>query len=146
MPDLREIAHPQMLWVNVNGPSGAARLYMFSGIAIFDWRGSGDDSWERGTLRIPLNHSFERPPRLVQAQVVDHVETASLASIYSRESGRRDAVGFAVESVYAFFPESPGPDASSEYGINVNLALRGNDDVRFYRVSFQLNVSARIEE
>ena len=142
MPSLNDIAHPQLLWVNVNGPSGATRLYIFTGIAVFNWHGTDDDNWVREPLRIRMN-DYAGAPFLVEDQVVDHVETASLASIYSRETSRRDAVEFGVDSVYAFFPRERDHDGRTEYGIDVNLALRGND-VRFYRVSFQLNISARV--
>ncbi len=64
-----------------------------------------DDNWVREPMRIPVFHSYHGAPRIVENNVVDHVETASIASIYSRETSRRDAIGFAVDSVYAFFLE-----------------------------------------
>ncbi len=83
-------------------------------------------------------------PRIFEDQVVDHVETASLAAIYSRETARRDAVGFAADSVEAFFTRDPRHELDfADFGLDIQLALRGND-VRFYRVSFQLNILARI--
>lgn len=143
MPTLEDIAHPQLLWVDVNGPGDASRLYIFTGIAVFNWHVTDDDNWVREPLTIRMNDYYGGAPFLVENQVVDHVETASLASIYSKETARRDAVGFAVDSVYAFFPIEPDNDGRTEYGIEVNLALRGND-VRFYRVSFQLTISASV--
>jgi hypothetical protein len=142
MPNLEDIAHPQLLWVDVNGPGDASRLYIFTGIAVFNWHVTDDDNWARDPLTIKMN-DYRGAPSLVENQIIDHVETASIASIYSRETGRRDAVGFAVDSVYAFFPSEPDQDGRTEYGIEVNMAVRGNN-VRFYRVSFQLNISARV--
>lgn len=143
MPTLDRIEHPQMLWVNVDGPSGATRLYIFAGIAVFNWHGTDDDNWVSEPLHISML-GYRGVPRIFEDQVVDHVETASLASIYSRETGRRDAVGFAVNSVRAFFTRDPRHELDfADFGIDVDLALRGND-VRFYRVSFQLNISSRV--
>lgn len=147
MPILDHIEHPQLLWVNVVGPNGATRLYIFAGIAVFNWHVTNDDNWTRNHLHISML-LFDGVPRIFEDQVVDHVETASLASIYSRETGKRDAVGFAVDSVRAFFTtredEDPANEpTSADFGIDVQLALRGND-VRLYRVSFQLNISSRV--
>jgi hypothetical protein len=144
MPTVERIEHPQLLWVNINGPSGATRLYMFTGIAVFNWHGTDDDRWVSDPLHISMI-GYDGVPRLFEDQIVDHVETASLAAIYSKETGRRDAVGFSVDSVRAFFTTRDDPDHEPEiadFGINVQLSLLGND-VRFYRVSFQLNISAR---
>ncbi len=40
MPNIDHIEHPQLLWVNVDGPNRATRLYIFTGIAVFNWHGT----------------------------------------------------------------------------------------------------------
>lgn len=143
MPTLQRIENPQMMEVYVNGPRDANRLYIFAGTAVFNWHGTDDDNWVREPLHISML-GIRGVPRIFEDQVVDHVETASLAAIYSRETARRDAVGFAADSVEAFFTRDPRHELDwADFGIDVQLALRGND-VRFYRVSFQLNILARI--
>ncbi len=141
MPILERIYNPQMMEVYVNGPRGANRLYIFAGTAAFNWYVTDDDSWVREPLRIPMSF-IPDAPAIYEENVVDHVETASLAAIYSRETVRRDAIGFAADSVEGFFV-SAGGGGLPDYGITVQLALRGNE-VRFYRVSFQFNVLANM--
>lgn len=124
-------------------PNGATRLYIFTGIAVFNWHGTDDDRWSHDPLHISML-GYHGVPRIFEDQVVDHVETASLASIYSKETARRDAVGFEVDSVRAFFTNYPRHIQDfAVFGVDINWALRGND-VRFYRVSFQLNISSQI--
>lgn len=143
MPTLQRIENPQMMEVYVNGPRDANRLYIFAGTAVFDWHVSDDENWRREPLHISMM-GVPGVPRIFEDQVVDHIETASLAAIYSRETARRDAVGFGAESVEAFFTRDPRHELDfADFGINVQLTLRGND-VHFLRVSFQLNILARI--
>lgn len=145
MPTLDRIENPQMMEIYVNGPRDANRLYIFAGTAVFNWHGTDDENWIREPLQISLI-GIPGVPRIFRDQVVDHVETASLAAIYSRETARRDAVGFAADSVQAFFigRRSPRDEPDfADFGVNIQLALRGND-VRLLRVSFQLNILARV--
>ena len=143
MPILQRIENPQMMEIYVSGPRYANRLYIFTGTAVFNWHRTDDDSWAGEPLHISMM-GIRGVPRIFEDQVVDHIETASLAAIYSRETGKRDAVGFAANSVEAFFTRDPQHELDfADFGIDVHLALRGND-VHFYRVSFQLIVLARI--
>ncbi len=138
MPNLESIENPQMMEVYVNGPRSANRLFIFGGTAVFNWHRTAE-SWAREWMFIPMT-TIPGRPAIAPDRWIDAVAVASLASIYSRETVKRDRLGFAVDSVR---PAPPTGDFPEEYGINVQLALRGND-VRFYRVSFQLSVLARI--
>jgi hypothetical protein len=139
MPRLERIENPQMMVVYVDGPRDANRLYIFAGTAVFNWHRTDDDSWAREPLYISMRNIRGRPA-ITPDRWIDAVAVASLASVYSKETGRRDAVGFAVDSVR---PSTPSGDFPEEYGITAQLALRGND-TRLYRVSFQLTVLARM--
>jgi hypothetical protein len=136
--NLQRIENPQMMEVYVNGPRNANRLFIFGGTAVFNWHRT-DESWAGDVMFIPMTTIPGRPV-IPPDRWVDAVAVASLASIHFRETIRRDRVGFAVNSVR---PSPPSGDFHEEYGINVSLALIGND-VRLYRVSFQLTVLARI--
>ena len=138
MPDLQRIENPQMMEVYVNGPRNANRLFIFGGTAVFNWHRTAE-SWTREWMYISMG-TIPGRPAIAPDRWIDAVAVASLASIYFRETIKRDRAGFAVDSVR---PEPPSGDFHEEYGINAQLALRGND-VRFYRVSFQLTVLARI--
>lgn len=138
MPDIQRIENPQMMEVFVNGPGAANRLYIFTGTAVFNWHRTDDDSWAREPMYISMR-SIPGRPLIAPEQWIDAVAAASLASIYSRETIRNDAFGFAVDSAYPA-PPSAFPE---EYGINTQLAIQGNN-TRFYRVSFQLNVLAAL--
>jgi hypothetical protein len=139
MPDLERIENPQMMEVQISGPGDANRLYIFTGTAVFNWHRTDDDSWARGPLYISMRTIPGRPV-FDPGRWIRGAAVASLASVYSRETGRRDEVGFAVDSAT---PSPPSGDHPEEYGITAQLALRGND-TRLYRISFQLTVLAEM--
>ncbi|MEM9554068.1 MAG: hypothetical protein AAGC60_07400 [Acidobacteriota bacterium] len=129
-----------MMRVDVNGPRDANRLYVFTGTAVFNWHRTDDDDWAREPMTISLI-GVPGIPRIFEENVVDHVESAALAAVYFRETGRRDAVGWAVDAVEAFFTR--GPADFADFGLRVQLALRGND-ARLLRLSFRLDVLANM--
>lgn len=138
MIDLERIEDAQIVSVHVNGPSPADRLYIFTGSARFDWHVSDDENWSTETLLIRSPH-FRNPPAIYDETVVDHAETGSLGSIYSRETARRDAIGFSVRQID--FSAASREQDFMEYSWNVHVSLRGND-VHLYRVNFQFTVLA----
>lgn len=128
--------------IYVDGPRDANRLYIFAGTAVFNWHVTNDDAWNRDPLYIPMS-LIPDCPLLWADQIVDQLATASLASIRFRDSPGRDTVGFAVDSVHTRFLPRPRDPAAPDFGLDVFLALRGGD-VFMYRVSFQLNILARV--
>lgn len=132
------IEDPQVMEVRVSRRP-RRRLYIFTGIAVFEWCRTDDDSWASDSMYISMRNFPDRPV-IPPDRWIDAVAVASLASIYFRETAARDKVGFSVNSAR---PAPPSGDFPEEYGINTQLALLGND-ARFYRVSFQLTVHVRM--
>jgi hypothetical protein len=138
MLGLESVEDAQFVSVHVSGPAPAERLYIFTGSAKFDWHVDDDDSWSTETLFVD-RLKFRNAPLLPQRdpRVVDHAEMGCLGSIYSRETARRDVIGFAVRQI-DFQPADPLADFG-EYGWRIHLSLRGND-VHLYRVNFQFTL------
>ncbi len=138
------IESPQVMEVHVSGPEGANRLYIHSGIALFRWLNDSRDEWQ-GWLREQLRISMlaiPGTPRILEGQVIQHVESAALGSFSFTEISKRDTWGYAVDATGAFFTSDP--DISFwDYGMTVDLAMRGFK-VRMFRVSFQMHVLARV--
>lgn len=135
------IENGQILWVKVNTDRHEnERLYIFTGVAILDtWHRTDDEHWGSDNAFISMGLIPGAPPILVRPrQWIDATAMAAPASFQFRETALRDQVGFAVDSARPSPPSSTG-DFPTEYGINVDLALRGND-AWFHRISFQLNV------
>jgi hypothetical protein len=135
-----EINDGQILWVKVNTDRHEnERLWIFTGVAIFDsWHRTDDDDWGTDSGFINVRRIPNAPP-IFRDQWIDATAMAAPASFQFRETHARSLVGFSVESAR---PSPPPRDLPEQYGINVDLKLRGND-AWFHGVSFQLNVLTR---
>jgi hypothetical protein len=111
---------------------------MFTGSAKFDWHVDDDERWVNDTVTVTGAH-FRNAPEIWREMVVDHVQTASLGCIYSKETARRDAIGFSVRDIDFYADPYDPHDRMWNYGWSIRLGLRGND-VHFFRVNFQFTV------
>lgn len=126
--DLEFIENPQEMEVGVNGPGDANRLFIYTGIAVFNFKGTGKE-WLRDTLTFQLGRTF------TSAQFRNVVVTASLASI-SNKSHAVNA-GWAVDKVEA------KRASNGKIELTMNLAIRDVDGY-LHRVAYEVNVLAKI--
>lgn len=137
------IVSPKSMEIHVSGPGDANRLFMFSGIYVFNWTHETDDEWE-GWVHQPLRISMlevSDVPTIWEDQVRDHVAHVSLASWSIAERRRRDCWGLAVDEVDAFF--SDRDQSFPDFGLTAQMAYRGSC-VNLFRVGFTLNVLAHV--
>ena len=122
------IENPQEMEVVVSGPGDINRLFIYTGTAVFDFKGAGGD-WLRDTLTFEIGRSF------TVAQFRSATATASLASI----SNVQHAVnaGWAVDRVEA------SRAASGKIQLRMNLAVRDVDGY-VHRVAFEASVLAKL--
>jgi hypothetical protein len=90
---LSKIENPQDMEVFVNGPRGANRMFIYTGTAVFNFRGNSERRWKRDTLSFKVGRKFE------PGQIVRIVATASLASVFN--DGSWHDGGWAVDLVDA---------------------------------------------
>lgn len=138
------IVSPRSMEIHVSGPGDANRLYMFSGVYVFNWTHETNDEWE-GWVHQPLTISMMAipdVPTIWEDQVRNHVAHVSLAAWSIAERKRRDCWGFAVDEVDAFF--SDRDQSFSDFGLTAQMAYRGCR-VNLFRVGFTLNVLAHID-
>lgn len=129
MVTLEQIANPQEMRVSVSGPGGANTLIIFTGTAVFTFKGTGS-SVERDTL------SFTVGPAFPIGQLRSAVATASLASI-SNSGPAVDAL-WAVDSVSAVIDVYAG-----RVRVTADLAVRDIDGF-LLRMAYQVNVLAAL--
>jgi len=149
MVTLERIENPRMMEVRLPDPGPRAgapnRLYIFGGIAVFEWTHETDDRWEgwvHDSLHISMI-SIPGVPRIFDDQVSNSIHTVSLAQFSFSDTWRTgDTWGYSIDSVSAYFPHDHALDLA-DFGLNVELSLRGYK-TNLFRLSFQLMVLARV--
>lgn len=126
--NLYNIENPQEMEVGVNGPGDTNRLFIYTGIAVFDFKGTGG-GWLRDTLTFQIGRTF------TSTQFKKAMATASLASI----SNKNHAVnaGWAVDKVEA------KRAMNGKIELTMNLAIRDVDGY-LHRVAYEVNVLTKI--
>ncbi len=125
---LIHIENPQEMEVIVSGPGDANRLFIYTGIAVFSFRGTGS-RWLRDTLSFQIGRTF------TAAQFKKAAATASLASIAN--NGHAVNAGWAVDRIEA------RRASSGRIEVTMNLAVRDSDGF-LNRVAYEVNVLAKI--
>ena len=119
----------QQIEAEVSGPRGANRLFIFTGVAKFDFKGDGAN-WKHDFVE------FELGPVFNPGQVLDTNATASLNSIKNdRES---QWAGWAVDKTTARWDST-----ERRIKLRADLAVKDTDGF-IQRIGFQVNVLARI--
>lgn len=119
----------QTLEAVVSGPSGANRLIIHTGVAMFSFKGNGD-TWVRDSLTFEIGQVF------APGQVLDSLATASLSSISN--TGTSAKAGWAVDKITAQWD-------SVEQRIRVIAALAVNGTGGYVqRIGFQVTVLAKV--
>jgi hypothetical protein len=120
---------PQTVEVPVAGPGGSNRLFVFSGIAEVNLKGTGGE-WRRETLKVEINRSFSA------TQYQKGIAIASLAAI----SNKNEAVnaGWAIESVGV-----TRDSASGKPVLTARIAVRDNDGV-LESIAYEVFVLAKL--
>lgn len=119
---LHHIETPQQMEVDVSGPADANKLFIFTGIAVFTFKGTGQ-AWKGDTL------TFEVGPQFTANQFKSAVVTASLASIAN--AGHAINAGWSVNSAEAVRSSSSGKTK-----LTFNLAVRDSDGY-LYRIGYE---------
>ena len=127
---LDNIDNPQEMEVVVSGPGKANRLFIFTGTAVFTFKGTSND-WSRNTISFLIpDHKFS------PGQFLRGIATASLASI-SNNSVAQNA-GWAVDSV-----DADWDDESGLIEVRAKLAARDTDGF-INRMAYQVTVLAAL--
>lgn len=129
MVHLDSIDNPQEMRVSVLGPDGADTLIIYTGTAVFTFKGTGS-TIVRDTL------SFNVGPVFAPGQLKRAVATASLASIFN--DGPANDAGWAVDSVNAVVDLY-----TQRVRVTADLAVRDSDGFVF-RIGYQVNVLAAL--
>ena len=129
MVTLDSIENEQEMQIGVNGPDGANRLIIYTGTAVFRFKGTGSEV-KRDTLSFNIGSAFS------SGQFKKAVATASLASIFN--DGPANDAGWAVDSVYADRDVYTG-----KVRVTAKLAVRDSDGYVF-RIGYQVNVLAAL--
>jgi hypothetical protein len=127
---LEAVASPQELIVDVNGPDDANRLFIYTGIAVFTFKGTGGQ-WRRDRLSFKVGRSF------TAGQFKKAIASGSLNSI-SNAHHAVDA-GWAVDQVSA----ARAPDGKTM--LTLELAIRDVDGY-LQRVGYEVLVLAKMDK
>jgi hypothetical protein len=122
------IENPQDMEVVVSGPGDANRLFICTGIVVFNFKGSGG-SWRHDTLTFQIGRTF------TSSQFRKVVAAASLASISNNDHAVN--AGWAVDRVEA----KRASNGKTE--VKMNLAIRDVDGY-VHRVAYEVNVLAKL--
>jgi len=123
---LIDVVDKKTLEVGVNGPDDIHTLVIATGVALFTYRGSGDQ-FIRDTVAIPTGVFINDPGTFRGASAI-----AALASIAN--DGVANNAGWAVDSVRA-----PDPAPVGEYTLTANVAVRDSDGF-LLRIVYQANL------
>jgi hypothetical protein len=129
MITLDGIDNAQSLEAVVAGPGGANRLFIYTGVAIFRFKGN-DGSWLRDTLTFEVGRVF------APGQVLDSLATASLNSI--RNENTAVNAGWAVDRITA-----PWNPVEQRIKVRADLAVSDSDGY-LLRMGYQVTVLARV--
>jgi len=126
--NLYQVDNPQEMEVGVNGPKDANRLFIYTGMAVFDFKGTGG-SWLRDSLTFQIGRAF------TLTQYKQAVATASLASISNKDNAVN--AGWAVDRVEA------KRASNGKIELTMNLAIRDSDGY-IHRIAYEVSVLAKI--
>jgi hypothetical protein len=126
---LSGIENPQGMEIVIGGPSGANRLFVYTGIAVFSFKGTGSN-WRHDSISFEVGRVF------TSTQFVKAVATASLASIANAQHAVN--AGWAVDRV-----EAKRATGSGKTKLTIKLAVRDIDGY-LYRLGYEVNVLAKL--
>jgi hypothetical protein len=126
--NLDGIESAQEMEVVVNGPGDANRLFIYTGIAVFTFKGTGSN-WRKDTLTFQVGRTF------TTTQFKKAVATAALASISNADHAVN--AGWAVDKVTA------RRASSGKVELVMDLAIRDVDGY-IHRVGYEVNVLAKL--
>jgi hypothetical protein len=119
----------QSIEVQVAGPNGANRLFIYTGVACFTFKGNAT-AWLRDYIDFELGRVF------TSGQVLDVLATGSLNSIYNNQTAVN--AGWAVDRLTARWD-------ATEQRIKLRADLAVSDvDGYLLRMGYQVTVLARI--
>lgn len=128
--EIGSFANMQEMEVVVNGPLGANRLFIYSGTAIFDFKGESGDYWRRDVIQFKLGRSFG------PGEVVKAIGTGSLASIFNQSHAVN--AGWAVDDC-----DADWDDESGRIQVRASVAVRDSDG-HVLRMSYVVHVLAKL--
>lgn len=126
---LEDIDNPEEMEIVVNGPNGANRLFIYTGTAEFNFRGTGD-KWAHDSLSFEVGRHFE------PTQIQKAIAVASLASISNW--GNAVNAGWAVDVVDACWNCESG-----RIRVTAQLAIRDSDGF-LQRIAYEVKVLAKL--
>jgi hypothetical protein len=129
--ELIELVNPQEMEVHVNGPNGANRLFIYSGTAVFSFRGDSEDRWERNTLTFHVGRRFN------PGEVIRAIAVGGLASIFNKNVANN--AGWACDGI-----DADWDDESGHVSVRANLAVRDTDGY-LLRIGYQVTVLAKLD-
>lgn len=124
----------QELKIPVIGPDNADFMYIFSGIAVFSFKGNGAE-WNRDTLTVRIPHQFEN-----RIKILKLTANGALNSIANNEHAVN--AGWAIDEINAY-EDYEEFTPFKHIDVYAKLAVRDIDGY-IYRISFQ--VFALVEE
>ncbi|MCX6834243.1 MAG: hypothetical protein NTW07_03770 [candidate division Zixibacteria bacterium] len=127
--EIGSFANMQSMEVGVDGPQGANRLFIYTGTALFDFKGVSGD-WRRDTVQFHVGRSFG------PGEVIKAIGTGSLASICN-EHHAVDA-GWAIDDTDADWDDEDG-----RIQVRASVAVRDSDG-HVLRMSYIVHVLAKL--
>jgi len=122
--------NPEVMEIDVSGPSPGNRLYIACGVAIIDLNGKQDD-WYRDDLTFLVPEEGQgNPPPLDVGRFQDSVVVAFPATIESRGG---ETVGWGVDNVDTVL------DGNNHVRVNARVVVR-NSNGTFIRMGYQVSI------
>ena len=126
---LKRIDNPQEIEVVVSGPRSANRLFIYTGTAVFDFKGRSK-KWKRDSISFRVGRKF------APGQFHKAIATANIASASNDYAA--NFAGWAVDSI-----DADWDDDSGKMNVTAQLAVRDSDGY-LHRLGYQVTVLASI--
>lgn len=128
--NLERIENPKEMIVGINGPDGANTMLIYTGIAVFGFKGDADNQWKREILSFSVGRKFTKK------EFLKTISVSSLSSLYNRGTWYNG--GWSIDSF-----DSKWDEKSGDVIVEANLAVR-NKDAYLFRIGYQVTVLAKL--
>ncbi|WP_287127842.1 hypothetical protein [Candidatus Cyanaurora vandensis] len=136
MAELVRIENPQSIEAQVSGPGGADRLFIYTGVAVFNSEGP-EFGWKADTLVfVPLEMPGQIKRVFTRRQVHKAIASAALAGIYN--PGNTGYAGWAVDCADADWDDETG-----NIVVVIKMGING-EKAAILRLTYNITVLAEM--
>ncbi len=128
--NLERIENPQEMVVGINGPDEANTMLIYTGIAVFGFKGDEDNAWKRDILSFSVGRKFTKE------EFLKTIAVSSLSSLYNRGTWYNG--GWSLDSFNSKWDEKSG-----NVLVEASLAVR-DKDAYLFRIGYQVTVLAKL--